>query len=220
MKSNIILIFGIIIVAIILIICSIVGINYYMVKKYKAKILSIEELKNESEFDCALVLGAGVRGQKPTDMLADRIKVGNELYENQVVKKLVMSGDHGKKDYDEVNVMKTKAIEAGVLASDIFMDHAGFSTYESLYRVKEIFGAKKIVIVSQEYHLYRALYIAEQLDIEAYGISANLRPYTGQTVRDQREYIARCKDVLYCLMKPEPTYLGEKIDLNGDRKCN
>ena len=78
-----------------------------------------------------------------------------------------MSGDHGQIEYDEVNTMKQVAIDAGVPSNDIFMDHAGFSTYESIYRAKEIFEADKLIIVSQEYHLYRALYIAKQLGIES-----------------------------------------------------
>jgi vancomycin permeability regulator SanA len=111
--------------------------------------------------------------------------------------------------------MKTCAIDAGVPSEDIFMDHAGFSTYESVYRAKEIFGAKKIVIVTQEYHLHRALYIANALGIEAYGVSADLRTYAGQTKRDVREVLARIKDMGYSLFKPQPTYLGEPISLDG-----
>ena len=83
-----------------------------------------------------------------------------------------MSGDHGRVSYDEVNTMKDYAINDGIPSDDIFMDHAGFSTYDSMYRAKEIFGVKKIVIVSQKYHLTRALYIAKKLGIEAYGVSA------------------------------------------------
>jgi vancomycin permeability regulator SanA len=125
-----------------------------------------------------------------------------------------MSGDHGQKEYDEVNTMKTCAIDAGVPSEDVFMDHAGFSTYESVYRAKEIFGADKIVIVTQEYHLHRALYVANALGMEAYGVSADLRGYSGQTKRDVREILARIKDMGYALVKPAPTYLGEPISLD------
>ena len=96
------------------------------------------------------------------------------------------------------------------------MDHAGFSTYESIYRAKEIFKAKKIIIVSQEYHLYRALYIANALGIEAVGVSATKRDYGGQLIRDIREVLARAKDFGKCIIKPEPTYLGEEIPVSGD----
>ena len=104
----------------------------------------------------------------------------------------------------------------GVPSSDVFMDHAGFSTYESIYRAKEIFEADKIIIVTQEYHLYRALYIAEKLGIEAYGVNADYHTYRGQIMRDVREVLARCKDFANMIFKPEPTYLGEKIPVSGD----
>ena len=95
------------------------------------------------------------------------------------------------------------------------MDHAGFSTYESIFRAKEIFGADKVVIVTQEYHLYRALHIADALGVEAYGVSADLNAYGGQTMRDLREILARNKDFLSGIFKPNPTYLGKPISLEG-----
>ena len=127
-----------------------------------------------------------------------------------------MSGDHGQDEYDEVNIMKDFAIEKGIPSEDIFMDHAGFSTYESIYRAKEIFGAKKIIIVTQEYHLYRALYIAKTMGIEAYGVGADPRQYVGAFNREVREILARNKDFVKCIFKPEPTYLGDPIPINGN----
>ena len=112
--------------------------------------------------------------------------------------------------------MKKFAIEKGVPSEDIFMDHAGFSTYESIYRAKEIFDADNIVIVTQEYHLYRALYIADKLDINAYGINSDPRQYSGQLFREIREILARNKDFINCIIKPKPTYLGESIPVSGD----
>ena len=180
------------------------------------QILSPEQAATLQDVDCILVLGCLVKSDgTPSDMLEDRLLQGIALYQNGTAPKLLMSGDHGQKDYDEVNTMKSRAIEEGVPSEDVFMDHAGFSTYESIYRAKEIFGAEKIVIVTQEYHLYRALYVAQALGIEAYGVSADLRSYAGQTKRDVREVLARLKDVVYALFKPEPTYLGEPIDLGG-----
>ena len=180
------------------------------------QILSPEQAAALDDVDCILVLGCLVKADgTPSDMLADRISVGITLYQNGTSPKLLMSGDHGQKEYDEVNTMKSCAIEAGVPSEDVFMDHAGFSTYESIFRAKEIFGADKIVIVTQEYHLYRALYVANALGIEAYGVSADLRTYSGQTKRDLREVLARIKDMGYSLFKPEPTYLGDPISLDG-----
>ena len=127
-----------------------------------------------------------------------------------------MSGDHGKENYDEVNVMKKYAIDMGVKSEDIFMDHAGFSTYESIYRAKKIFGAKKVVIVTQEFHLYRALYIANKLGIKAYGVSASLKKYSTESYLKFREIFARNKDFVNCIFKPKPTYLGKSIPVSGD----
>lgn len=169
-----------------------------------------------SDADCILVLGAGIRENKPTPMLNDRLEEAISLYQNKKAPKIIMSGDHSREDYNEVGVMKEFAISQGIPSSDIFMDHAGFSTYESLYRAKEIFQAKKVIIVTQDYHLYRALYIANALGIEAVGYPSNPRSYNGQIKRDIREIIARCKDVITCIVKPEPTYLGEIIPVSGD----
>ena len=114
--------------------------------------------------------------------------------------------------------MKAYAVNAGVPSEDVFMDHAGFSTYESLWRAKHIFGAERVIIVTQSYHLYRALYVAGRLGLSAVGVSADLEPYAGQTVRDVREFAARVKDFAWCMFQPEPTYTGDPIPLtvSGD----
>lgn len=170
-----------------------------------------------TDADCILILGAGVRSDgSPSNMLEDRLLVGIDIYDSGFCKTLLMSGDHGRLDYDEVNCMKNYAANAGIPTEDIFMDHAGFSTYESLYRAKEVFGAKKVIIVTQKYHLYRALYVAKSLGIEAVGVSADLRTYYGQSLRETRELAARIKDFGYTIFKPLPTYLGEPISLDGD----
>lgn len=183
----------------------------------KDQILTSEQAAQLQDVDCILVLGCGVHDDgSPSDMLHDRLRRGVELYELGTAPKLLMSGDHGREGYDEVDAMKTFAVEAGIASEDVFMDHAGFSTYESMYRAKEIFQAKKIVIVSQEYHLYRAIYIAEQLGMEAYGVSSNYRNYRNQDGMDAREVLARAKDAVACIFKPEPTYLGEVIPIWGD----
>ena len=209
----------IIIIILSLILLSIVGIltvNFYVVLSTKSRIISIDEAKDLTDVDCILVLGAGVYGNKPRPMLEDRILTGIELYNNGVSQKIVMSGDHGREDYDEVNVMKNYAVETGINSSDIFMDHAGFSTYDSVYRLKEIFEVDKVVIVTQKYHLYRALYIAKELGIDAYGVSSNLREYPGQFKREVREILARDKDLVKVIFKPTSTYVGETIPVTGD----
>ena len=111
--------------------------------------------------------------------------------------------------------MKQYAIDAGIPSADIFKDHAGFSTYETVYRAKEIFDAQRVIIVTQAYHLYRALYIAEKMGLEAYGVASDYHTYVGQSMREGREILARCKDFAISVWKPEPTFLGDVIPVSG-----
>lgn len=179
-------------------------------------ILSAEDAADMNA-DCILVLGCGVRPTgEPSLMLRDRLDMGLALYDTGAAPKLLMSGDHGRKEYDEVNAMKDYATEAGVPSEDVFMDHAGFSTYESMYRARDVFCAETVIIVSQQYHLYRAVYDARALGLDAWGVAAEDIAYLGQTVRDLREILARNKDFFYCLFRPEPTFLGESIPVSGD----
>jgi len=197
---------------------AVVGINICTVESTRDRIFPASEPEAPilQGRDCVLVLGAGVRPDgSPSDMLADRVKTGLAVYSTGAVPKILMSGDHGRSHYDEVGCMLGLALEAGVPAEDVFLDHAGFSTYESLYRAKEIFGVESLVIVSQGYHLHRALYIADVLGLDAVGVSADLRLYAGQPMRDLREAAARVKDMLTVWIRPEPTYLGEKIPITG-----
>lgn len=207
-------ILGVIMVTLCVMIVIVTNLTIYFSVKNNIK---TEEEASALEADCIIVLGAGVRDDgKPTWMLEDRITVGTNLYHNGTAPKLIMSGDHGRVEYDEVNTMKNYACNAGVPSEDVFMDHAGFSTYETMYRAKEVFQAKKVVIVTQKYHLYRALYDAKRLGLEAYGVSASLRDYTKmQYYREVREWMARTKDFFQLFTKPEPTYLGDTIDLTG-----
>ena len=188
-------------------------INLYVILSTR-RLIDNKEIDND--FDCILVLGAGIRNNYPSPMLEDRLLASIKLYQDGVAKKIIVSGDHQYKNYDEVNVMKNYLIEKGIPSEDIFMDHAGLSSYDSMYRAKKIFKANKVVVVTQKYHLYRSLYIAKMMDIDVYGVSANPRKYYGQLKRDIREYAARIKDFFKCLIMPEPTYLGEVIPVNGN----
>ena len=203
----------IILIAIVLIVLLI---DLFVINLVKNKILEKEQYSKLENIDCILVLGAGVRNNSPSPMLEDRILKAIELYNDGVASKIIMSGDHGREDYDEVNIMKNYAIDKGIPSEDIFMDHAGFSSYESIYRTLQIFEAKKIVIVTQKYHLYRSLYIAKSLGLEAYGVEANPREYGGATYREVREILARNKDFVKCIFKPQPTYLGDTIPVSGN----
>ena len=196
---------------------AVFGINAYVKHSVKDNVITPQQAADMEGVDCIVVLGCQVKADgTPSHMLEDRLRRGVELYELGAAPKLLMSGDHGQQEYDEVVTMKQFAMDAGVPSEDVFKDHAGFSTYESVYRAKEIFAADKIIIVTQQYHLYRALYIAEQLGVEAYGVSCDYRTYYGQTMRDIREILARVKDFGLTVLKPEPTYLGDVIPVSGD----
>lgn len=193
------------------------SINAYVKNTASDRILSSQEAANLSDVDCILVLGCQVKDDgTPSDMLRDRLTRGIEVYNLGAASKLLMSGDHGREDYDEVGTMKQYAINEGIASESIFMDHAGFSTYESVYRANEIFQADKIIIISQDYHLYRALYIAEKLGVEAYGVASDYHTYAGQGMRECREILARCKDWAMCIFKPEPEHLGDEIPVSGN----
>ena len=196
---------------------AVLGINGYVMGVTRKQILAAEQVAQMEDVDCILVLGCRVYDDgTPSHMLEDRLQQSVELFELGAAPKLLMSGDHGQKEYDEVNTMKRYAVERGVASSAVFMDHAGFSTYESLYRAKEIFGVEKVIIVTQRYHLYRSLYIARQLGLEAYGVASDPRSYAGQIVREVREILARNKDFINTIFWPAPTYLGEPVPITGD----
>lgn len=190
-------------------------INGYVVFKYRDKKVSLDEAKAK-DVDCILVLGAAVwGGTRPSPMLQDRLDKGIELYNLGASERMLMSGDHGGRYYDEVNVMKNYAMEAGIDDAHIFMDHAGFSTYESMIRAKEVFEVESVIIVTQGYHLPRALYVANELGLDAYGVASDPRQYSRQIYRDIREVAARVKDFGTAFLKPSPTYLGEVIPIGG-----
>ena len=181
----------------------------------RRRIVSAEEAASFGA-DCILVLGAGLQPDgSPSLMLAERIQTGVDLYQAGAAPKLLMSGDHSRPDHDEVNAMKDAAMARGVPSEDIFMDHAGFATYDSFYRAGAIFGVKRVVIVTQAYHLPRALWIARALGLEAVGVSCDTQRYPGQLYRDVREVLARDKDFFKCILRPLPRYLGEAIPIWG-----
>ncbi|PAB60746.1 SanA/YdcF family protein [Anaeromicrobium sediminis] len=218
MKKHIKKVLSIILIGIVIGIFSIGLINYHVTNFANDYITSIEDVPQSQ---ASLVLGALVyKNGNVSPILSDRLDIGIELYKNDKAEKLLLSGDHGRTDYDEVNPMKLYAMKNHVTEADIFMDHAGFSTYESLYRAKDVFGAKKIIIVTQKYHLSRAVYIARKLGLEAYGVPSDKHLYPKITQYKLRESIARCKDyVLVNFLKTKPKYLGEPINLTGDGRA-
>ena len=192
-------------------------INAYMKLSVQDTLLSQEEAAQLGDVDCIIVLGCGVSATGvPSPMLVDRLQRGVALYQDGASPKLLMSGDHGREGYNEVAVMKRYAVEQGVPSEAVFMDHAGFSTYETMYRARDIFCAQKVIIVTQQYHLYRAVYIARSLGLDAYGVNCDYRTHGDQFFRDVREVLARVKDFATAIVQPKPTYLGKAIPISGN----
>ena len=177
---------------------TVVIINAAMKDAASDMIFDVSEIDGQG-VDCVLILGAGLKADgTPSHMLEDRIKVGVEVADAAGIRYILMSGDDSGDYYDEPSAMKKYAMELGVEESRILIDGQGFSTFESITRAGEVYGFDSIVIITQEYHLYRALHIADRYDIEAVGVSADLRPYVMQIKCDVREIFARVKDFYQC----------------------
>ena len=176
---------------------------------------AIDTLK-EGDYQCALVLGCAVYSDGyPTPMLRDRLDTGISLYKAGVVPKLLLSGDHGQVEYNEIGAMYSYCLSEGVPEEDIFLDHAGFSTYDSMHRAQSIFCAERVIVVTQTYHEYRALYIGKALGMDVCGVSSDQQHYRGAAFREIREVLARGKDFFKVLMHADPVYGGEKIPITG-----
>jgi vancomycin permeability regulator SanA len=209
-------IINLLIILLVLSAAAFMTINFYVTGVGRESIYKAEEVP---EADAVLILGAYVFPDgKLSFMLQDRITTGYDLYMSHKAPKIIVSGDHGRKDYDEVNTMKNVLKDKGITGKDIFMDHAGFSTYESIYRARDIFKVRKVIIVTQGYHLGRAVFIARTMGLQAYGVASDLHNYGPVMVQYQlREMAARNKDFwLSKLLKPQPTFLGDPIPVFGD----
>ena len=177
---------------------------------------TLESLKSVDP-QCILVLGCSVwADNEPSPMLRDRLDTAIDLYKKGAAPKLLLSGDNSVPEYSEPDCMYQYALSRGVPDGDIFLDFAGFSTYDSVYRAREVFCADRMIIVTQKYHLFRALKIADALGVEAKGAASDQRQYQGRYYREFREVLARNKDFVKCIFKPEPVFLGEKIPVDGD----
>jgi len=167
--------------------------------------------------DCILVLGAQVRSDGTVSaMLQDRLDVAIALYRAGVSDRILVSGDHGTVYYDEVNAMRDYLIEREIPPEHIFMDHAGFDTYDSLYRARDVFLVRSCVVSTQGFHLRRALFIAEELGLEAEGVDAALRSYGRSGYYRVREVFARTKAWMECrVLDAAPAFLGPVVPISG-----
>ena len=180
------------------------GINYYVKYTVIDRIKDTDEIKN---IDTLIVLGAKVHDDgRLSLMLKDRLDKTIEVYNKLDIKRVIVSGDSEHKDYDETTKMKEYLINNGIPEEDIIVDIYGLSTYDSIYRLKNVYGINKSIIITQKYHLYRSIYIANSLGIEAYGIPASGEDYFGQTAREIREILARNKDFLTSLFNIKSKY--------------
>ncbi len=164
-----------------------------------------------------IILGAKVYSNGGlSGMTKDRADTAIALYQQRKISKLLVSGDHGQKNYDEVNTIKDYLLSKGIPASDIFLDHAGFDTYDSMYRAKKIFQVDSAVVVTQEFHLPRAVFLAREMGITAVGAKADIQNYGHMERVLVREWIARVKAVADVFLKSKPKYLGEEIPITGE----
>ncbi|MCH5266838.1 MAG: YdcF family protein [Lachnospiraceae bacterium] len=192
------------------------GLNVYVKHFASPYIFRTGNESDIPEADCILVLGAGVKPDgTPSLMLTDRLNRALELYEAGVADRFLMTGDHGRENYNEVQAMKDYVMAAGVPEDKIFMDHAGFSTYESMYRARDVFDVEHPVIVTQPYHSYRAVYAARKLGLDACAAPNKRDKYTKSWIFGLREIAARDKEFVTLILQPKPTYLGDKIPITG-----
>lgn len=186
-----------------------------MIRTSKEKMYTEKTYKKKGKkVEAIIIFGAGLYQGNPGNMLRERLDTGISLYKQGFAKKIIMTGDHGEHRYNEVQAMKNYAIEKGVPSGDIFMDHAGFSTYESIARMKEVFQVSSGILVSQAYHLPRALYLSQAMGLDMQAVASDKRRYKGQRYRDVREYMARVKDFWKGIFKPKTYIGGEVISLN------
>jgi SanA protein len=181
--------------------------------------LIYEDTESIPPAETVLILGSKVFSDgRLSHVLEDRVLTALELYEQGKVEKFLVSGDHGKKYYDEVNAVRKFLLSRGVKAGDIFLDHAGFDTYDSFYRARDIFKVNKMIVVTQEFHLPRALYIGKSLGLDVCGLKADKRVYRANAYNNLRELFSSSKAYLEVAFNVKPHHLGEDIPITGDSR--
>ena len=196
------------------------AVNGYMLLVERRKVVTsdrwAEMLREGETTDCILVLGCSVVNQKPSADLKGRLDKTYELYKLSP-HKILVSGDHSEDGYyNEVNVMKDYLVEKGIPSSDIFLDHYGFSTYDSIYRTYHTFGVRRVTIVTQDFHIYRSVFLARSIGMETIGVASVDKAGGGESVWNLREIFARDKDFLASLFWPDPVRTGDDIPLTGN----
>lgn len=202
-----------------LVFCFLTPLSIPLYVKYKARHKIFVNVKNIKNAEFAIVLGAGLKkNNQPGRYLKNRLDDAITLYKKNKVKKILVSGDNGKKAHDEISVMNNYLVKNGIPQDIIFGDYAGFNTYSTMERAYKIFGIKKAIIVSQGYHLPRAVYIARQKGIDATGY-ATKQSY-GKRKYFSREYFATIKSFFDCFLNRKSKYYGKKVDTDKGTNIN
>lgn len=190
-----------------------IGVNSYV--KWKTEGLIYHYANGVPEENVGIIFGAGIRNDRPSKYLKDRLDKGIELYKLKKINKILLSGDNGSDEHDELTVMKHYCFEKGVDTTKIFLDYAGFDTYSTMYRAKHIFRIKSAILVSQEYHLSRAIYIGNSLGVNSVGLSANEGVYRNYNYVRFREYFTILKSFIDVARNRKPHFLGREINIEG-----
>ena len=196
--------------------CVMGGINYKMKRDARGEIFKHDD-DNIPTREVAIVLGARVMPDgEPSTSLRDRLFVAKELYRRGKVKKILVTGDHGTRGYNEVRAMYAWLRERGVPASKIYVDHAGLRTLDSMRRAAEVFKVEDAIICTQEFHLARSLFLAESYGIDAVGVLADQRIYAKRKANRQREFIARVVAFVDVhVLDRQPRHWGDEIPITG-----
>ncbi len=211
-----------IVIVMLLVIAVILSTNVIVTYSARGRIYDLSDIETRSDIrqldgtiDCIIVPGCGVyANQEPSPLLQDRLDTAIVLYKRGITDKLLFSGDHSGMYYNEVGVMREYAIEAGVPSEDIFLDHYGLSTSETIERAHDIYGIRTAVIVTQDYHLARALYLADTVGIDAVGVRAEGHIFDSQLDYSAREILARTKDFFMSFCTND--HDGAEIDITAD----
>ena len=173
------------------------------------------ETKDVPNAKVAIIFGAGINGDQPSRYLKDRLDAGISLYKNHKVDKILLSGDNGRDEYDELTVMKIYCQKNGIDTTKIYIDYAGFDSYSTMYRAKYIFNVDTAILVSQKYHLNRCIYLGDKLGVKSFGYSADRGVYPGYKYYAFREKLSVTKAVLDVIRNRKPKYLGKEVDITG-----
>lgn len=193
-----------------------VCINLYVVSFARDYIITPEDAAGRGA-DCVLVLGAKVwQDGTLSPLLEDRMRRGVNIWQTGAGDRLLLTGARRGEDYDEVGSMEKYALSRGVESRDISVDPCGLCTYDSMYRARDVYGVGTAVVVTQRYHLSRAVYLARKLGIDAVGVSSDLRSYSDSLYDNCREFLARVKAFVWVIFKPEPAYPCDAVPVSGN----